>query len=62
MQTFFGSVKNRKASNPPSLPTPEFFRHQKERVRKSLNIQQFAGNAGIQCEGRVSYSMSPIQI
>ena len=25
MQTFFASVKKRIASNPPSLPTPEFF-------------------------------------
>ncbi|MEY3369019.1 MAG: hypothetical protein RI973_2174 [Bacteroidota bacterium] len=39
MHTFFGSVKKRKASSPPSRPTPEFFTPPKG-VRKSRNIQQ----------------------
>ena len=40
MHTFLGSVKNCKASKPPSLPTPEFLTPPKG-VLKSLNNQQF---------------------
>lgn len=38
-QTFFGSVKKRKASKPPSFPRPECF-IPPNGVRKSRNIQQ----------------------
>ena len=40
MQTFFGSVKNRKASSPPSRPTPLCFMPPNG-TRKSRIIQQF---------------------
>ena len=40
MQIFFGSVKNRNASNPPSRPTPESFCPPKG-VLKSRNIHVF---------------------
>ena len=39
IQTFFSSVKNFNASNPPSRPTPEFFIPPKG-VRKSRRSQQ----------------------
>src|SRR5687768_870581 len=40
IQTFFGSVKKRSASNPPSRPTPEFFTPPKG-VRKSRSSHVF---------------------